>query len=127
MSRLHVGLLALLSLVLAAVPALAHHSINAEFDPHKNFTVTGVMKRIDWTNPHIYWYVDVKDANGKVETYRFQGANPRGYHRAGLKKDDWKIGEVVTVSAKAAKDGTSLEGFATQFKYSDGHAIVLDH
>jgi hypothetical protein len=119
--------LALLSLLFAAAPALAHHSIAAEFDTHKTFTVTGVMKRTEWTNPHCYWYVDVKDANGKAETYRFQGGIPGLYHRVGLRKEDWTIGEVVTVTAKAAKDGTKLEGFATEFKFADGHSIVLDH
>jgi hypothetical protein len=127
MSKFHAVSLALLGLLLAAVPALAHHSIAAEFDPSKEFTVTGVLTRIEWTNPHCYWYVDVKDENGKVETWRFQGGIPGLYHRVGLRKEDWKIGEVVTVTAKVAKDGTKHLGFATLFKYSDGHALVLDH
>lgn len=127
MSKFHTISLALFGLLLAAVPAWAHHSINAEFDPKKDFTVTGVLTHIDWTNPHIFWYVDVKDEDGNVETWRFQGAGPGAYHRAGLRKEDWKIGEAVTVTALAAKDGTTHLGFATLFKYSDGHEIVLDH
>jgi len=127
MSKFHAVSLALWGVLLTAVPAFAHHSIAAEFDTHKSFTVTGVLTRNEWTNPHCYWYVDVKDENGKVEEYRFQGGIPALYHRVGLRKEDWKIGEVVTVTAKAAKDGTKHEGFAMEFKFSDGHTIVLDH
>lgn len=109
------------------MPVLAHHSITAEFAPGKEFTVTGVLTRIDWTNPHVYWFVDVKDENGNVETYAFQGGPPSMYHRVGLRKADWIVGQVVTVTAIAAKDGTKTLGFGEVVKYSDGHSIVLQH
>jgi hypothetical protein len=119
-------LIAFFGLFLAALPTFAHHSIAAEFDPTKDFTVTGVLTRVEWTNPHIYWYVDVKNESGDIETWRFQGAPPSMLHRAGLLRSDWKIGETVTVSAKPAKDGSKL-GFGTNIKYADGHSIVLYH
>jgi hypothetical protein len=118
--------IAFFGLFLAVLPTFAHHSIAAEFDPSKDFTVTGVLTRVEWTNPHIYWYVDVKDESGNIETWRFQGAPPSMLHRAGLLRSDWKIGETVTVSAKPAKDGSKL-GFGTLIKYADGHSIVLYH
>jgi hypothetical protein len=121
------GALLAFAMVSAVAPVSAHHSIASEFNPTKRFTVTGVVTRLEWVNPHCYWYVDVTDKSGKVQGYRFQGGTPALYHRAGVRKDDWKIGEVVTVTAIAAKDDTELLGFAEVFKFADGHTIVLDH
>lgn len=126
MRKLGPSALVLISFLLIAIPVLAHHGITSEFDPSKDVTVTGVLTRVDWTNPHIYWYVDVKDDSGNVQTWRFQGGPPSMLHRAGFYKADFKIGEVVTVSAKPAKDGSKL-GFGTVIKYADGHKIVMDH
>ena len=127
MSKLMRISIAILGSLVAIVPAFAHHSITAEFSPGKEFTVSGVLTRIEWTNPHIYWFVDVKNENGQIETYAFQGGPPSMYHRVGLRKADWKVGEVVTVTAIAAKDGTKTLGFGELVKYSDGHEIVLNH
>jgi hypothetical protein len=119
-------LLAAFGLVLLlAVTALAHHSVTAEFDPSKEFTVTGVLKHVDWTNPHIYVWVDAKDDDGKVVTWSFEGNPPGILHRAGVTKDVFKVGEVVTVTAIAAKDGTKHLGFGRLYKYSDGHEVAL--
>jgi Family of unknown function (DUF6152) len=120
-SRTILGLL----LFWMVTPVFAHHSVTSEFDPDKEFSVTGVLTRVAWTNPHVYWWVDVKDESGNIVTYSFEGNPPGMYHRAGLHKDDWKIGEVVTVTAVAAKDGTKHLGFGKVIKYSDGHSIVL--
>jgi hypothetical protein len=126
MRKFDASIFALVAFLAVAIPVFAHHGITSEFDPAKDVTVTGVLTRVDWTNPHIYWYVDVKDDSGNVQTWRFQGGAPSMLHRAGFYKADFKIGEVVTVSAKPAKDGAKL-GFGTIIKYADGHKIVLDH
>jgi uncharacterized protein DUF6152 len=123
--RVSVSATAFSSLILLAIPALAHHSVSAEFDPSKEFTVTGVLKHVDWTNPHIYVWVDVKEDDGKVVTWAFEGNPPGILHRAGVTKDFFKVGEVVTVTAIAAKDGTKHLGFGRIYKYSDGHEVVL--
>jgi hypothetical protein len=84
-----------------------------------------VLTKVLWVNPHVYWFVDVKDESGKAETWSFEGNPPGMYHRAGVRKDDWKIGEEVTITAVAPKDGSKHLGFAKTFKFQDGHSIVL--
>jgi hypothetical protein len=120
-------LVAVLSLIATAVPVFAHHSISAEFDPKKELTVSGTLSGVEWANPHIVTYVDVKDpATGKVDRWEFQGNGPAAYHRAGIYKEDWKVGESVTVTYAAAKDGTKHLGFLKMMKYnSDGHTLVF--
>ena len=106
---------------------LAHHSISAEFDPSKEWSVTGTLSRIDWINPHTATWVDVKDpATGMVEQWGCEGNPPATWHRAGLKKEDWKIGEMVTLTCAAAKDGSKHWGFIKMLKYkSDGRVMVF--
>jgi|SRR5579864_2222508 len=119
-------LLGLFAFLLGAMPVLAHHSITSEFDPSREVTVKGVLTKIEWSNPHIYTYVDVKDATGKVETWAFEGNPPGTLHRAGIKKEDWQIGQDVTVTYAAAKDGSKHLGFLKMIKYaSDGHTLVF--
>ena len=115
-----------LGLLLAAVPVLAHHSITSEFDPSKEGVVKGVMSGVQWVNPHVYTFVDVKDPKtGKVDTWSFEGNPPATYHRAGLRRSDWKVGEEVTVTYAAAKDGTKHLGFVKMIRYNDGHTMVF--
>ena len=118
--RMAAGVFAMLAI---ALPALAHHALTAEFDPTRNFTVTGVLSKIEWANPHIYVYVDVKKGD-QVETYGFEAGPPVALNRAGVKKADFKIGDTVTVTALAAKDGTKLLGHLSMIKYADGHVFV---
>lgn len=117
---------ALFGLLLAAIPALAHHSVTAEFDPKKSFTVTGTLKRLDWTNPHIYVWVEAKDENGQMVTYGIEGTPPGMLHRAGVTRDMFKVGETVTVMAAPAKDGTKNIGLGRRITFTDGHSIRLN-
>ena len=126
-NRLRVSPAAILFLFVTALPALAHHSFTAEFNPDKEFTVTGVLTKVDWVNPHTATWIDVKDEKtGQVESWGCQGNPPGTYSRAGVHREDWRIGEVVTVTCLAPKDGSKKWGFLKQIKYhSDGHVLVF--
>jgi len=91
---------------LAASPALAHHSANAEFDTTKEFTITGTLTKLENVNPHSWWYVDVKGADGKVTSWKLESNAPAGFIRLGLKiKDQVKIGDTYSYRiAPAWKD-----------------------
>ncbi len=95
-----------LAAIVAAVPLSAHHSFAAEFDREAPIKVTGTVAKIEWTNPHIWIYVDVKEAEGKVITWAFQGGPPAYLTRAGWNKTDLKQGDTVTVQGFKAKDGS---------------------
>ena len=96
-----------IGLLAAAIPAIAHHSFAAEFDATKPVTVTGAITKIEWTNPHVWFYADVKDQAGKVANYGFEMGSPNGLMRSGWTRNSMKVGDVVTVEGSRAKDGSN--------------------
>lgn len=124
-SKFQGTLMVAVSMLLMAGPILAHHSTSAEFDQGKTVKVTGVLTKVDWINPHIYWYVDAKDDSGKTVTWSFEGLPPGMLHRGGVTRDMLKLGETVTVTAWPAKDHTKNLGFGKGVKYADGHEVVM--
>lgn len=114
----------ILSLV-AAGPASAHHSVQAEFDIHKSITVKGTVAKIEWINPHSYLTVNVTDADGKVQKWGFELGGPGALRRAGMSRADrggLKPGDEVTITALAAKDG-STNGFLQELALADGRVF----
>ena len=89
--------LAICAVVVSAMPLVAHHSAAAEYDLSKTVTVQGTITKVEWTNPHIYFYVDAKDANGTVVNWAIAGASPTQLYRDGFKKDSLKVGDSVIV------------------------------
>ena len=104
--KLRSTLAACAGLILAAVPILAHHSFAAEYES-KEVTLTGVITKVEWTNPHIYFYVDVKDASGTVVNWAVEGYPPNTLKRTGFTRDDLKVGDTVTITAYPAKDSAN--------------------
>jgi hypothetical protein len=100
------GLL-LLSIPFFSSTALAHHSFSAEYDAKKPVTVKGVVTKVDWMNPHVYFYVDVEDEKGNVANWAFEMGPPNGLQRAGWTRNTMKIGDEVVVEGSLAKDGTN--------------------
>jgi len=99
--------------LMLAVPVFAHHSFAAQYDRDKPITLVGPVTKIDWINPHARFFVDVKDANGKVVNWEVELAAPAMLMRRGWTRNSIKLGESVTVSAFLAKDGSTLANAST--------------
>jgi hypothetical protein len=100
-------LTAVSALMALTAPALGHHSETAEFDQNVPVKVTGTIVKVEWLNPHVWFYVDVPDDNGKITTWGFSGAPPGALMRRGITKDVLKIGAVVNVEGSRARDGSN--------------------
>ena len=85
------------------VPVLAHHGFDTEYDSAKTVSGTGVVSKVEWTNPHMHVYVDVTDASGKTTTYNLELTSPNAVQRQGWNKNDLLAGEKVTFKAHAGK------------------------
>jgi hypothetical protein len=98
----------LCSFVTLITPRLiAHHSFFAEFDPARPVKVTGTISKVEWENPHVWYYLDIKGADGKVTTWGFSMNAPGQLMRSGLTKDMLKLGALITVEGFRAKDGSN--------------------
>jgi hypothetical protein len=89
-----------------AIPLFAHHSFSAEFDSNKRIQLTGVITSVKWQNPHVYFYIDVKDERGKTTNYAVEMGSPNGVLNNGLSRDILKVGMVVSLNGTMAKDGS---------------------
>ena len=89
--------------LVASLPVRAHHSFSTEYDGSKTFSVKGKVSKVEWTNPHVRFYVDVTDASGKVMTWNMELASPSALARNGWTSRTLKVGDEVSVQGYAAK------------------------
>src|SRR5262245_6136434 len=119
--RLAAAFLALIFLA-ANRPITAHHSFAAQYDSNKPITLTGSVTRIEWMNPHVYFYIDVKESSGPVR-WAIEAGAPNTLYRAGWRKDSIKVGDIVTVNGHLARDGTKLANMLTA-TLADGRQVL---
>src|SRR5438270_8829385 len=110
-------------MLLAALPALAHHAFVAQYDASKSTTLQGVVTKVEWTNPHARFYVDVKDKSGNLTNWNLELASPNALRRLGWTRDILKVGDEVSVLVAPAKDGTKMANART-VTLSDGRKMV---
>jgi hypothetical protein len=91
-----------------AAPLMAHHSFAAEFDATRAIRLTGSLAKIEWTNPHSYFYIDVKDESGKTVRWGCEAGSPGALSRRGFKRGDIKLGDTIVVDGYRAKDGSNM-------------------
>jgi hypothetical protein len=106
--KLQLSIVLAVMLFAAAMPVAAHHSFAAEFDASKALRVTGALTKIEWTNPHTYFYLDVKDETGTVVRWACEAGSPGALTRRGFKRGDIKLGDTIVVDGYRAKDGSHL-------------------
>jgi Family of unknown function (DUF6152) len=94
--------------LVTALPLFGHHSFSAQFDASKAIRLTGVLTKVEWGNPHIYFYLDVKDEDGKAINWTFEGGSPTALSRRGFKRNDIKLGDTIIVDGYRARDGSRL-------------------
>jgi hypothetical protein len=109
---------------LSLTPLLAHHSFSAEFDGTKAVELKGVVTKVSWANPHVYFYIDVKDDKGETVNWGCETGGPGGLIRAGWRHDSMKAGDQVTVDGYLAKDGSHLVD-ARNVTLSDGRKVFV--
>jgi hypothetical protein len=97
--------LTVFGVILAVAPAMAHHSFSAEYDSKKAVTLKGTVTKVDWMNPHVYFYIDV-EADGKVTNWGLEMGPPNGLQRSGWTKNTMQVGDEVIVEGTLAKDGS---------------------
>jgi hypothetical protein len=126
MARTVLPLSTVIATLLLGTHAAAHHSVAGQFDSTKRTTITGVVSRVDWINPHVYVHMDVADEKGEITTWRLESLPTAMLRKAGLTSEMIKgDGQKVTAVAILARNGTPNLGWLLNLTYEDGHEYVL--
>jgi hypothetical protein len=120
--KITVAVLLVAALVALSEPVVAHHSFAAEFDGTKTVRLVGKITRVEWTNPHSYFYLDVADDKGNVTNWACEGASPIALTRRGWKKGDLKMGDTIVVDGYRARDGSHFIN-ARRVTFPDGRSL----
>ena len=115
------------ALVAVAAPVLAHHASQAEFDKNSQKTIVGVLTRVQWTNPHVRWYLEIKNDKGEVDTWMLQGSGPGAYRANGISAAGvFPIGKTYTALIAPARDGSN-GGYVMSWTLPDGTKMDFWH
>ena len=112
-----------LGLMTAAIPAVAHHAFSAEFDSSKPVSMSGIVIKIEWTNPHVWFYVDVADDSGTVESWGFEMGPPHLLQGRGWTRTTMKIGDEVSIDGSLARNGTNRVNARAVIMVSTGERL----
>jgi Family of unknown function (DUF6152) len=106
----------------ASAPAIAHHSFAAEFDAEKHIELTGIVTKVEWENPHTYFYIDVENDDGDYENWAIELGSPNVLMRGGWTRNSLKVGDTVSITGSQAKDG-SFKGNARSVVLASGQRL----
>jgi hypothetical protein len=106
----------------SALPLVAHHSFDAEYDGNKSIVLTGIVTKVEWMNPHARFYVDVKEGDGGVTSWNLELGSPASLIRRGWTRKSLKVGDQITVKASLAKDGSKMAN-ARSVTLADGTSV----
>ena len=112
-----------IGVLLVVPPVVAHHAFSAEFDAEKPIKLTGAVTKFDWTNPHAWIYIDVKDETGKVANWGFELGGASGLMRSGWSRFSLKAGDVVTIEGARARNGSNMANAQTVIVASTGQRL----
>jgi hypothetical protein len=115
----------LVSLLTVSQPASAHHNASAKYDRNKPIQFSGKVTKIEWKNPHIYFFVDVTDASGKTTNYAIENGSVNGFFRSGVKRDSLKIGDTITVSGFLARQEGVNHVNGRNVTFPDGRKVFV--
>lgn len=120
----HIAFGAIAAVLLAGASVSAHHSFAAEFDIDKPVTLTGTVTKVEWVNPHVYVYLDVKDGSGTVTSWALSSLSPGAARRAGVTRANFGQGQTVKVNGYHARDNSNF-AFMRKMTFADGHSVEL--